>query len=83
MERFKKENEQTVLIVGGAQIATLFLKAKLIDELWLTLEPKIFGSGSGFVNDEKLDIQLKLISCKQGNDQGTLITKYKVINVEE
>ena len=83
MERFKKENEEKVLIVGGAQIATLFLKAKLIDELWLTFEPKIFGTGSSFVNDEKLDIGLKLISCKQVNDQGTLITKYQVILVEE
>ena len=79
MERFKKANEETVLIVGGAQIATLFLKAQLIDELWLTIEPKIFGTGSSFVNDEKLDFELKLISCEKANEQGTLITKYKVI----
>lgn len=81
-ERFRKAGEERVLIVGGAQIATLFLNAQLIDELWLTIEPKIFGTGSGFVNDEELDIELKLISCKQANDQGTLITKYKVIHNE-
>jgi dihydrofolate reductase len=83
MERFKKANEDKVLIVGGGQIATSFLKARLIDELWLTIEPKIFGNGSSFVNDEKLDIELKLLSCIQANEQGTLITKYKVLHVEE
>jgi dihydrofolate reductase len=83
MERFKKANEDKVLIVGGAQIAALFLKAQLIDELWLTIEPRIFGIGPGFVNDEKLDIELRLLSCKQANDQGTLILKYRVMNVEE
>jgi dihydrofolate reductase len=83
IERFKKSDEDKVLIVGGPQIATLFLKAQLIDELWLTIEPKIFGTGSSFVNDEKLDIELKLLSCEQANEQGTLITKYKVKRVEE
>lgn len=83
MERLKKANEEKVLIVGGGQIATLFLKAQLVDELWLTIEPKIFGTGASFVNNEKLDFELKLISCEKANEQGTLITKYKVIHVEE
>ena len=83
MERFQKANEDKLLIVGGAQIAALFLKAQLIDELWLTIEPRIFGIGASFVHDEKLDIELKLFSCEQPNEQGTLILKYKVIKVEE
>jgi len=82
IERFKKSDEDKVLIVGGPQIAALFLKAQLIDELWLTIEPKIFGNGASLVNDEKLDIELKLISCEQVNEQGTLITKYKVRHVD-
>jgi dihydrofolate reductase len=83
IERFKKADEEKVLIVGGARIAALFLKAQLIDELWLTIEPKIFGSGSSFVNDEKLNIELKLLSCIQANNQGTLILKYKVMDVKK
>ncbi len=34
-----------MLVVGGPHVATSFLKAQLIDELWLTIEPKIFGMG--------------------------------------
>lgn len=79
MERFQKANEDKLLIVGGAQIAALFLKAQLIDELWLTIEPRIFGIGASFVNDEKLNIELKLLSCEIVNEQGTLITKYELL----
>ena len=80
LNRFKNEGEKTILVVGGAKVATLFLREQLIDELWLTIEPKIFGLGSGFVTEEKLDIELSLISCTKANAQGTLLTKYKVIH---
>ena len=78
LDRFKND-EKIVLVVGGSHIATSFLREQLIDELWLTIEPKIFGTGANFVTDEKLDIDLKLLSSEQINEQGTLITKYRVI----
>jgi dihydrofolate reductase len=81
LEKIKKTGEETVLIVGGAKIATSFLRENLIDELWLTIEPRIFGTGGAFVTDEKLDIKLKLLSITKGNDEGTLLTKYKVLHV--
>lgn len=76
--RFEKGGYELMLIVGGAQIATSFLKKQLIDELWLTIEPKIFGIGGNFVIEEKLDINLQLLSCEKVNKQGTLIAKYSV-----
>jgi dihydrofolate reductase len=77
--QLEKQGEKKLLIVGGARIATSFLKEQLIDELWLTIEPKIFGSGTSFVAEEKLDINLRLLSLEKINSQGTLITKYAVI----
>lgn len=77
--RFEKQGQQQMLIAGGAHIATSFLKEQLIDELWLTIEPRIFGQGGNFVTAEKLDISLNLINCEKVNDRGTLITKYAVI----
>ncbi|MEP7143700.1 MAG: dihydrofolate reductase family protein [Ferruginibacter sp.] len=77
--QFKKEGYETMVVVGGAHIATSFFKEQLIDELWLTIEPKIFGTGGSFVIEENLDIDLKLISFEKVNEQGTLITKYAVI----
>jgi dihydrofolate reductase len=79
VKRFENEGEENLLVVGGPHIATTFLKEQLIDELWLTLEPKIFGQGGSFVTEEKLDIELDLISADKINDKGTLITKYRII----
>jgi len=73
------DSDDNILIVGGPQIATLFLKDQLIDELWLTVEPKIFGSGASIVTEERFDIDLKLLSSELINEQGTLINKYNVI----
>jgi dihydrofolate reductase len=77
--RLEKEGQKELLVVGGPQIATLFLKEQLIDELWLTLEPRIFGIGGNFVIEEKFDISLILLNSEKINDQGTLINKYRVI----
>lgn len=78
-DRFLKKGYQQMLVIGGPQIAASFFREELIDELWLTLEPRIFGTGGNFVADGKLDIQLRLISCEKVNEQGTLITKYAVL----
>jgi dihydrofolate reductase len=77
--RFEKEGHEIMLLVGGPQIATLFLKEKLVDELWLTIEPRIFGTGGNFISEEKLDIELQLISCEKANEKGTLFTRYAVL----
>ncbi len=79
--RFVNKGHQQMLVVGGPHVATSFLKEKLIDELWLTIEPKIFGVGNNFAMGEKLDINLRLIQSENVNDQGTLITKYAVLHL--
>ena len=77
--KYEDEGYPMMTIVGGGKLATSFLKDKLIDELWLTIEPRIFGMGANIVTNEKLDISLQLISCENANENGTLITKYSII----
>jgi dihydrofolate reductase len=77
--RFIIKGHQQMLVVGGPHVATSFLKDELIDEIWLTIEPKIFGMGDNFATGAKLDINLRLIQSEKVNDQGTLITKYAVM----
>ncbi len=79
LERLKKEGAEHILLVGGPHLATAFFQENLVDELWLTFEPKIFGSGGNFVVESKLEVNLHLLSSERVNDQGTLINKYKVI----
>ncbi len=79
VERLISEGEEKILLVGGPHLATSFFKENLVDELWLTLEPKIFGSGGNFVVDSKLDVNLRLLSSEKVNEQGTQIMKYQVV----
>lgn len=73
---YSKKEADLMTVVGGPHIATSFLKASLIDELWLTIEPRLFGRGLNLIHSEELDIKLKLLEIIRANEEGTLITKY-------
>ncbi len=70
-----------VLLAGGAEINSLFLQAGCVDEIWLTLEPRLFGTGHGLTAAEELDVHLELISTERLNEGGTLLLKYRVSGV--
>lgn len=79
LKRVEKAGYKKLLLVGGSNINTLFFKAKLVDEIWLTVEPKIFGLGNGMVDNIKIDVRLQLESIEKLNKNGTLLLKYKVV----
>ncbi|HPS40389.1 MAG TPA: dihydrofolate reductase family protein [Candidatus Woesebacteria bacterium] len=75
-------NEQgikQVALCGGASIYNLFLQKGLIDRMFLTIEPFIFGSGVKFVSGSVGQIQSKfiLVSQEKLNDAGTLVLEFK------
>lgn len=78
VQNLAAEGHDEILLVGGANIATSFLKEHLIDEIILTVEPKIFGVGGNFVTDKNLDIDLTLQNVKQINKKGTVVLTYTV-----
>ena len=61
-------------VLGGAEVYTQFLARQLLDELWVTLEPRIFGGGKKLVT-APCDIALKLMECLALDDK-TLLVKY-------
>lgn len=65
------------LLGGGMALNTLFLQKKLINEIILTVEPKIFGSGLSLFNDD-FDINLKLLELKKINEDSYMV-RYKVL----
>jgi dihydrofolate reductase len=81
--RFENAGYDRMILAGGPHIATSFLKENLIDELWLTLEPRIFGTGDNFVAPEPLDVKLELIRFEMVNQQGTVIAKYRIAGSDE
>jgi dihydrofolate reductase len=77
--RMKHQGYDQLTLVSGEQLTTAFFQEKLIDEIWLTLEPKLFGQGNGIVEQGKFDISLQLMTSKQLNKQGTLLLQYTVL----
>lgn len=65
-----------VAICGGATIYTMFMSAGVIDRLYLTIEPVLFGSGIRLFKSE-IDVKLKLISSE--SKEGTLFLEYDIV----
>lgn len=80
--RLEGQGFTQMLLVGGAVVNTQFLEEGLVDELWLTIEPRIFGSGKTLTLPVNLDISLKLMKSEKLNKQGTLLLKYLIIDKE-
>ena len=68
-----------MLLVGGSKIFSAFLKERLVDEIYLTIEPVLFGQGKNLFAENEFESDLKLLSLKKLNKKGTLLLKYKVI----
>lgn len=69
---------KNILFVGGQRIFQELLHDQLITELYLTLEPYIFGKGIPLVGNELLNSTLYLEEMKKLNERGTVLLKYKV-----
>lgn len=64
------------ILAGGGIINTLFVKSRLVDEILLTISPKLFGQGLTLFT-EKLDLDLELINVQQ-LEANTLLIRYAV-----
>ncbi len=75
-ERLHRLGHQRVALLGGSQLHTLFLDAGRVDELWLTLEPRLFGAGTPLLAAQA-GHRLALLGHEHlGGD--TLLVKYSV-----
>ncbi|NCP17298.1 dihydrofolate reductase [Candidatus Kuenenbacteria bacterium CG_4_9_14_3_um_filter_39_14] len=66
-----------MIVGGGSTINGLFLSQGLIDEIWLTIEPKIFGEGLSLFKGADVDLALELIEIKQ-LDNNIIHLRYKI-----
>lgn len=76
LEDLEKRGYQSALLGGGSFLNSLFLEKKLISEIVLTVEPKIFGAGLSLFN-RSLDADLELLECRQLNEN-TVLLRYRV-----
>jgi dihydrofolate reductase len=76
LKELESRGFKEVAICGGSKIYTMFMKAKVVDRLFLTIEPLVFGKGITLFNEE-LQYHLNLVSANQA-ENGALLLEYKV-----
>lgn len=78
IKRLSMLGYKKMLLVGGGTINGSFLKQNLVDELYLTIEPKIFGEGKNLVTGQLLNAKMTLNNVKKINKSGTILLKYTI-----
>jgi len=77
IKNLKKQGYKTIAICGGSTIYTMFLKSGLVQRLYLTIEPLLFGKGLTLFN-QSIDKKLKLIKIHKLSTQ-TIALEYKIL----
>ncbi len=75
----KEKGFKEVLIAGGGILNSAFLKEGLIDEVYIDIEPTIFGRGIPLFADGDFAPRLKLLEVKTLTNRQTIQLHYKVI----
>lgn len=75
LAKLEEEGVKELAVCGGATIYTMFMKSGVVESLYLTIEPVVFGSGMTlFKENINLKLELKNIE-KQDN---SVFLEYKV-----
>jgi dihydrofolate reductase len=76
VSRLEREGLTELAVCGGSAIYSLFMQAGVVDELYLTVEPCLFGAGVPLFSAD-LQTRLRLLETKQLNDN-VLLMHYEV-----
>ena len=75
VESLRRQGYRQCALLGGSQIYSLFLEVGLVDELWITVEPLLFGTGTGLVS-RAMDLRLELFQT-ESLSRDTLLLRYR------
>jgi dihydrofolate reductase len=70
------EGREEVAICGGSSVYSMFLKSGVVDTLYLSVEPVLFGQGVPLLS-EQLNIDLQLKESRRLSEE-TLLLEYRV-----
>jgi dihydrofolate reductase len=70
-----QQGVKQVALCGGSSIYNLFLQKGLVDKMFVTIEPFLFGAGIKLLTDH-LGRKMQLLSTRQLNEQGTFLVEY-------
>ena len=74
----ESRNINNAVIIGGSKVNNLFLQENLVDEIFVTIAPKIFCQEVPIFGYKELNINLELKSFEKISDN-ELLLNYKVL----
>lgn len=77
VEQLSAEGYEELALCGGSNVYTQFMKAQLVQTVYLTVEPIMFGAGVPLFNGSLSQLRLTLIEQKK-IDTDTLLLTYSV-----
>lgn len=78
LKNLEKQGFSEVILAGGALVNSIFAEEKLIDEIIVTISPKIFGYGlSLFTQEISMELELKQV---QRLGQNLVCLTYSVVS---
>ena len=72
------ESYKSVAVLGGGTVYRFMLERGLLDEVFVTVEPLIFGRGKEMFVGGTRTTWAKLLSAKRLNRNGTLLLHYQI-----
>ncbi len=80
IDQLSKEGFTQLAVCGGASTYSTFLQAGVVDKIYLTVEPILFGDGVKLFNQAFWPLKkLSLVKTTQLNQQGTLLLEYNLL----
>lgn len=77
LESLGRRGYNEIAVVGGGDTNSAFLRASVVDEVWVSIIPKLLGNGIGLAGNESLSIDLEYLSQEMLSEQVMLI-RYRV-----
>jgi dihydrofolate reductase len=72
VKRLSGQGAPGLAICGGASVYSLFMQAGVVDELYITVEPVLFGTGITLFKDE-MSTRLELLDIRKLNDNAIIL----------
>ncbi len=69
---------KTVAVLGGGLVYGAMLERHMLDEIYITIEPLIFGRGKEMFIGSTRTTRLQLLSVRRLNRSGTLLLHYRI-----
>lgn len=71
---------KNVAVLGAGEVYQYMLNKRMLDELYVTIEPLVFGRGVPMFSGGRKTARLVLTSVRKLNARGTLLLRYKILH---